>query len=103
VNEPQNGLGCPVKWVASFRHRLDVRFWRKRNDRVCCKLNCDYSSRSTPHLPTEGKFQHLPIPKAILLPVAPLAFLDETHFFTGYAAGGGVEYAWDPNIRFRME
>jgi hypothetical protein len=36
VNEPQNGLGCPVKWVASFRHRLDVRFWRKRNDRVCC-------------------------------------------------------------------
>jgi len=34
---------------------------------------------------------------------APLAFLDETHFFTGYAAGGGVEYAWDPNIRFRME
>jgi hypothetical protein len=33
VNQPQNGLGCPVKWVASFR--LDVRFWCKRNDRVC--------------------------------------------------------------------
>jgi hypothetical protein len=34
VNQAQNGLGCPVKWVASFR--LGARFWCKRNDRVCC-------------------------------------------------------------------
>jgi hypothetical protein len=25
VKQPQNGLGCPVKWIASFW--LGVRFW----------------------------------------------------------------------------
>jgi hypothetical protein len=34
VKHPQNSLGCPVKWIASFG--LGVRFWRKRNDCLSC-------------------------------------------------------------------
>ena len=35
VDQPQNGLGYPVKWVVTS-FRLDVQFWCKRNDRLCC-------------------------------------------------------------------
>ena len=34
VKQPQNGLGCPVKWIASFW--LGVRFWCERNDCLSC-------------------------------------------------------------------
>jgi hypothetical protein len=34
VEQPQDCLACPVKWIARFRP--DVRFWCKRNDCLCC-------------------------------------------------------------------
>jgi hypothetical protein len=34
VNQSQNGLGCPVKWIASLW--LGVRFWCERNDCLSC-------------------------------------------------------------------
>jgi hypothetical protein len=33
VNQPQNGLGCQVNWIAIFW--LGVRFWCQLNDRFC--------------------------------------------------------------------
>jgi hypothetical protein len=35
MKQPQNGLGCPVNWIARFR--LGVRFWRELND--CFRRN----------------------------------------------------------------
>jgi hypothetical protein len=35
MKQPQNGLGCPVNWIASFW--LGVRFWRDLND--CFRRN----------------------------------------------------------------
>ncbi len=32
VDQPQNGLGCPVKWIASFW--LGTRLWRELNDGI---------------------------------------------------------------------
>jgi hypothetical protein len=34
VEQPQDCLACPVKWIARFRP--DVRFWCKRNDCLGC-------------------------------------------------------------------
>jgi hypothetical protein len=34
VKQPQNGLGCPVKWIGSFW--LGVWFWCERNDCLSC-------------------------------------------------------------------
>jgi hypothetical protein len=37
VEQPQDCLACPVKWIARFRP--DVRFWCKRNDCVVRRLS----------------------------------------------------------------
>ena len=33
MKQPQNGMGCPVNWIASFR--LGGRFWCELNDCFC--------------------------------------------------------------------
>ena len=47
VKQPQNGLGCPVKWIASFW--LGVRFWCERNDCLSCTGSA-ITHRSSPYV-----------------------------------------------------
>ena len=47
VKHPQNGLGCPVKWIASFW--LGVRFWCERNDCLSCTGSA-ITHRTSPYI-----------------------------------------------------
>jgi hypothetical protein len=47
MKQPQNGLGCPVKWIASFW--LGVRFWCERNDCLSCTASA-ITHRTPPYV-----------------------------------------------------